>query len=116
MGVVQVVGFAACWVVVVALILWGVVTDRRRGRMGSELAEDAGLGGWFVVEVVEGAPAEVAEQAHFLATAWLATRGFDMATVPPGDIRTEVTTAGDGMSTTRVLVRPAAFHTSLHRH
>lgn len=127
MGVAEVVGFAACWVLVAALMLWGVLTEKRRGPMRFE--PPAGMAGvwqpgrpprtspadWIVVEVAEGATPQVAEQARFLAAAWLASRGIDMAAVPPSDIRTEVTTTGDGVSTTRVLVRSAALHTT-RRH
>ena len=65
--------------------------------------------------MAEGATPQVAEQARFLAAAWLASRGIDMAAVPPADVRTEVTTTGDGVSTTRVLVRSASLQTS-RRH
>ncbi len=127
MGVAEVVGFAACWLIVAGLMLWGVLTEKNRGPMRFE--PPAGMAGmwhpsraprtspadWVVVEVAEGASPEVAEQARFLAEAWLAARGIDLAAVPPSDIRTEVTTTGDGVSTTRVLVRPAALTTS-RRH
>jgi hypothetical protein len=128
MGVAEVVGFAVCWVLVAALMLWGVLTEKRRGPMRFE--PPAGMAGgwhpgraprtspadWIVVEVAEGASPEVAEQARFLAGAWLASRGIDLATVPPSDVRTEVTTTGDGVSTTRVLVKSAALHASRRHH
>jgi hypothetical protein len=127
MGVAEVVGFAACWLMVAALMLWGVFTEKKRGPMRVE--PPAGAAGpwhpsrnsrtlpadWVVVEAAVGAGPDVADQARFLATAWLASRGIDIATVPPADIRTEVTTDGDGASTTRVLVRTAALQTS-RRH
>jgi hypothetical protein len=127
MGVAEVVGFAACWLIVAGLMLWGVLTEKRRGPMRFE--PPAGMAGawhpsrpprtspadWVVVEVAEGASPEVAEEARFLAGAWLASRGIDMANVPPSDIRTEVTTTGDGVSTTRVLVKSAALHASRRR-
>jgi hypothetical protein len=128
MGVAEVVGFAVCWLVVAALMLWGVFTEKKRGPL--RLEPPAGAAGpwhpsrngraaptdWVVVEVAEGATPEVAAQARFLAAAWLASRGIDMSTVPPADIRTEVTTSGDGTSTTRVLIRGAALQTSRRHH
>src|ERR1700749_2553963 len=109
MGVAEVVGFAACWVLVAALMLWGVLTEKRRGPMRFEPPAGMAGGGWHpsrsprtapadwvVIEVAEGASPDVAEQARFLAGAWMASRGIDMATVAPSDIRTEVTTTGDG--------------------
>ena len=128
MGVAEVIGFAACWLLVAALMLWGVLTEKKRGPMRFE--PPAGMAGgwhpsraprpspaeWVVVEVAEGASTEVAEQARFLAAAWLASRGIEMAMVPPSDIRTEVITTGDGVSTTRVLIRSAALHTSRRYH
>jgi hypothetical protein len=122
MGVAEVVGFAVCWLVVAALMLWGVFTERKRGPMRME--PPAGQAGpwhpsrtarssasdWVVVETAEGATPEVAAEVRFLAAAWLASRGIDMATVPPADLRTEVTTADDGAATTRVLVRATALH------
>ncbi len=70
---------------------------------------------WLVVEEAEGASSEVAERARFLASAWMATRGLDLANVAPGDIRTEVITTGDGLSTTRVLLKSVALQGSLRR-
>jgi hypothetical protein len=124
MGVAEIVGFAVCWLVVAALMLWGVFTEKKRGPL--PLEPPAGAAGgwhpsratraspsdWVVVEVAEGASPEVAEQARFLAGAWLASRGIDMSAVPPADVRTDVTTSGDGVSTTRVLVRAACLQTS----
>jgi hypothetical protein len=128
MGVAEVVGFAACWLVVAALMLWGVFTEKKRGPLRFE-PPDGTAGAWHpsravrpspaewvVVEVAEGASPEVADQARFLAAAWLAARGIDMSTVPPTDVRTEVTTTGDGISTTRVLVRTTALQTSRRHH
>ncbi len=128
MGVAEVVGFAACWLVVAALMLWGVFTEKKRGPLRFE--PPAGAAGawhpsraarsspaeWVVVEVAEGASPEVADQARFLAAAWLASRGIDLSTVPPTDVRTEVTTTGDGVSTTRVLVRSTSLQTSRRHH
>ena len=50
-----------------------------------------------------------------IAAALLASRGIDIEALPPGDLRTEVTTASDGAGTTRVLVRAGAMHAS-RRH
>jgi hypothetical protein len=124
MGVAEVVGFAVCWLVVAGLMLWGVFTEKKRGP--SRFEPPAGAvapwhptravrtspADWVVVEVAEGCSPEVAEQARFLAAAWLASRGIDLSAVAPTDVRTEVTTTGDGTSTTRVLVRAAALQTS----
>lgn len=127
MGVAEVVGFAVCWVLVATLMLWGVFTEKNRGPLRFE--PPAGAAGtvvgaspgrpartsptdWVVVEVADGATPEVAEEARFLAAAWLASRGVDMSTLPPADVRTEVTTAGDGASTTRVLIRSASLQGS----
>ena len=129
MGVAEVVGFAVCWLVVATLMLWGVFTEKKRGPLRFE-PPDGAAGGprhpsrsartspadWVVVEVAEGATPEVANQARFLAAAWLASRGIDMSAVPPADIRTEVTTTGDGASTTRVLVRAASLQASRRPH
>ena len=128
MGVAEVVGFAVCWLVVAGLMLWGVFTEKKRGpsRFEPPAGPDAAWhptrpvrtspSDWVVVEVAEGARREVADQARFLAAAWLASRGIDMAAVPPADVRTEVTTTGDGTSTTRVLVRAAALQASRRHH
>jgi hypothetical protein len=113
MGVVQLVGFVGCWVLVVALVLWGFITERRRRPRPSATSSGLAAADWFVVEEAEGDSSQVADRAHFLAKAWLATRGLDLAHVPPGGIRTEVTTTGDGISTTRVLLRSVALQTSL---
>lgn len=128
MGVAEVVGFAACWLMVAALMLWGVFTEKRRGPMRGEPPAGAVApwhpsrnartipSEWVVIEAAEGAGAEIADQVRFLASAWLASRGIDIATVPPADLRTEVTTDGDGASTTRVLVRTTALQTSRRHH
>ena len=95
MGVAEVVGFAACWLVVAALMLWGVFTEKKRGPLRFE--PPAGSAGawhpsraartspaeWVVVEVAEGASPEVADQARFLAAAWLASRGIDLRQCRP---------------------------------
>lgn len=123
MGVAEIVGFAACWLVVATLMLWGVFTEKKRGALRFEPPAGAlhpsrsgrPTADWLVIETAEGATPEVANQARFLASAWLASRGIDMASVPPEDLRTEVSTTGDGASTTRVLVRATALHGS-RRH
>jgi len=120
MGVAEVVGFAACWLMVATLMLWGVFTEKRRGPMRIEppagatashpsRASRGSSTDWVVVEAAEGASSEVADEVMFLASAWLASRGIDLSVVPPADVRTEVTTDGDGASTTRVLVRAGAL-------
>lgn len=125
MGVAEIVGFAVCWLVVATLMLWGVFTEHKRG--GRPAPSDASNEwrptryartaptDWIVVETSPGGTPDVAEQARLIATALLASRGIDIESVPPGDIRTEVTSTGDGVSTTRVLVRAGAMHAS-RRH
>ena len=118
MGVAEIIGFAACWLVVASLMLWGVFTERRRGpsplldaaHMHPSRSQRPGPADWIVVETAEGGTSDVAEYARFLASAWLASRGVDIETLAPGDIRTEVTSAGDGFATTRILVRAGALH------
>lgn len=124
MGVAEIIGFAACWLVVATLMLWGVFTERKRGvpaglDSGSEWHparyNRSAPTDWIVVESTEGASPEVAARAHLIAAALLASRGIDIESLPPGDIRTEVTSTGDGLSTTRVLVRAGAMHASRRR-
>ena len=118
MGVAEIVGFAVCWLVVASLMLWGVFTERRRGAIplldGSEMHPSRmarpSASDWIVVETAEGGSQEVAAHARFLASAWLASRGVDIDAVPPADLRTEVTSTGDGVATTRILVRAGAVN------
>lgn len=131
MGVAEVVIFAVCWLVVASLMLWGVFTEsnrdswlprrlRRRAGAGSRSKEwvppRSAQTDWIVVESTAGSGPEVETQARMIAAALLASRGIDMETLPPGDLRTEVTTAGDGAGTTRVLVRAGAMHASRRHH
>jgi hypothetical protein len=117
MGVAEIVGFAVCWLVVASLMLWGVFTERHRGGLplldGTEMHPSRlgrpGPTDWIVVETAEGGSPEVAHHARFLASAWLASRGVDIDTLPPADLRTEVTSTGDGVATTRILVRAGAL-------
>jgi hypothetical protein len=125
MGVAEIIGFAICWLAVASLMLWGVFTEHKRGgppvpearaelhpsRYGRVAPTD-----WIVVETTEGGTPEVAAQARFLAAALLASRGIDLDSLPPADVRTEVTSSGDGVSTTRVLVRAGAMHASRRHH
>jgi hypothetical protein len=105
-------------------MLWGVFTEKKRGALRLEPPAGAlhpsragrATTDWLVIEAAEGATPEVADRARFLASAWLASRGIDMASVRPEDLRTEVTTSGDGASTTRVLVRATALHGSRRHH
>jgi hypothetical protein len=123
MGVAEIVGFAVCWLVVASLMLWGVFTEHKRG--GPPVPPNADLHpsrysrvaptDWIVVETTQGGTPDVAVQARFLAAALLASRGIDLDSLPPSDVRTEVTSSGDGTSTTRVLVRAGAMHAS-RRH
>jgi hypothetical protein len=117
MGVAEIVGFAVCWLVVASLMLWGVFAERHRGGLplldGTEMHPSRlgrpGPTDWIVVETAEGGSPEVAHHARFLASAWLASRGVDIDTLPPADLRTEVTSTGDGVATTRILVRAGAL-------
>lgn len=122
MGVAEIVIFALCWLVVASLMLWGVFTEHRRGpspnadrdwqpvRQNRVAQTD-----WIVLESSAGSSAEVEVQARMIAAALLASRGIDMESLPPGDVRTEVTSASDGAGTTRILVRAGAMHAS-RRH
>lgn len=122
MGIAEIVVFAACWIVVVTIMLWGVFTEGRRVRTRGA---NAGLHparynlvsqtDWIVVESMPGSTPEIGAKAHMIATALLASRGIDIESIPAGDIRTEVTTAGDGEGTTRILVRAGAMHASRRR-
>jgi len=125
MGVAEIVGFAVCWLVVSGLMLWGVFTEHKRGatamdhlaaqlhpsRMGRSFP-----GEWVLVDSCPGSSPEVAEQARLIAAALLASRGIDLDSLPPSDIRTEVTSDGEGNSTTRFLVRAGAMHASRRRN
>jgi hypothetical protein len=124
MGVAEIIGFAACWLVVATLMLWGVFTEHKRGAPpGPESGAEwhptrynrTAPTDWIVVESTQGGTPEVAHQAHLIAAALLASRGIDIESIPPSDIRTEVTSTGDGESTTRVLVRAGAMHASRRR-
>jgi hypothetical protein len=129
MGVAEIVIFAVSWLVVASLMLWGVFTERNRDgfglgrRAGRRRARDwtpsrhsrAAQTDWIVLESTAGNGPDVETQARLIASALLASRGVDMEQLPPGDLRTEVTTASDGASTTRVLVRAGAMHAS-RRH
>lgn len=126
MGVPEIVGFAICWVVVASLMLWGVFTEHKRGVTAAPAVDNRAMdwhpsrvrvspSDWVVIEAADGATAEVKEHALFLAAAWLAARGIEMGSLPPADLRTEVTIVGDGTSCTRVMVRAAALHGSRRR-
>jgi hypothetical protein len=70
---------------------------------------------WVVVESAPGSSPGVLAEAKLVAAALLASRGLDMTSMPPSDIRIEVTASGDGEGTTRVLVRAGAMHASRRR-
>lgn len=122
MGVAEIVIFALCWLFVASLMLWGVFTEHRRGnaprvdrdwqpvRQNRVAHTD-----WIVLESSAGSTPEVEAQTRLIATALLASRGIDIESLPPDDVRTEVTTASDGAGTTRILVRAGAMHAS-RRH
>jgi hypothetical protein len=123
MGVAEIVIFAVCWLVVASLMLWGVFTEHRRGPRTPRRGRDwqpvpsarTAQTDWIVLESAAGGTPEVEAQARMIAAALLASRGIDIEALPPGDLRTEVTTASDGAGTTRVLVRAGAMHAS-RRH
>ncbi|HUJ64711.1 MAG TPA: hypothetical protein VLX59_04170 [Acidimicrobiales bacterium] len=126
MGVAEIVGFAACWLVVASLMLWGVFTEHKRGGPAAPTARPLGEWhpsrsvrvspiDWIVVETNQGVTPEAAAQARMITAAWLASRGIDIDSLPPSDIRTEVTSTGDGTGTTRILVRAGALNAS-RRH
>jgi len=130
MGVAEIVGFAACWLIVASLMLWGVFTEHKRGgppvpssgppppaggewhpsRLGRVSPTD-----WIVVEANEGVTPDATVEARMIAAAWLASRAIDIDALPPSDLRTEVTSTGDGTGTTRILVRAGALNAS-RRH
>lgn len=123
MGIAEIIGFAVCWLAVATLMLWGVFTERKRGGPPPVSADwhparynRVAQTDWIVVESTEGCTPEVAEHARLIAAALLASRGIDLESLPPGDVRTEVTSTDDGASTTRVLVRAGAMHASRRRH
>ena len=135
MGVAEIVIFAVSWLVVASLMLWGVFTERNRDGLGlgrrSRRKEQAGATrfddpaasraqkvahtDWIVLESTVGSGPEVEVQARLIASALLASRGVDIDQLPPGDLRTEITTSSDGAGTTRVLVKAGAMHAS-RRH
>ena len=127
MGVAEIVGFAACWLVVASLMLWGVFTEHKRGGPAvpavgsaaewhpSRIARVSPID-WIVVETNQGITPEAADQARMITAAWLASRGIDIDSLPPSDIRTEVTSTGDGTGSTRILVRAGALNASRRHH
>jgi hypothetical protein len=133
MGVAEIVGFAACWLIVASLMLWGVFTEHKRGGPPSPIDVSSApptVGGewhpsrfgrgsgtdWIVVETNAGVTPDAADEARMLAAAWLASRGMEIDLLPPSDLRTEVTSTGDGTGTTRILVRAAALSGSRRHH
>lgn len=129
MGVAEIVIFAVCWLIVASLMLWGVFTEHTRGGIGTRRIQlrrrsralpparttRAAPTDWIVLESTAGSGPEVEVQARLIAAALLASRGIDIETLPPGDLRIEVTTSSDGAGTTRILVRAGAMHAS-RRH
>lgn len=121
MGIAEILIFAVCWMLVASLMLWGVFTERHRGPEPEPTAPALGQPAvadtdWVVVETTAGSGQEVQAQARMITAALLASRGIDIEALPPGDLRMEVMTTGDGASTTRVLVRAGAMHASRRRH
>ncbi|MDE3203425.1 MAG: hypothetical protein KGQ66_04285 [Acidobacteriota bacterium] len=121
MGVAEIVIFAACWLVVASLMLWGVFSEgdrgvrrlaRRRRTRDWEPVRTSAPTDWIVLESTAGTGPETEAQARMVASALLASRGIDMELLPAGDLKTEVTTASDGAGTTRILVRAGAVHAS----
>jgi hypothetical protein len=129
MGVAEIVIFAVCWLIVASLMLWGVFTEHKRGGIGTTRLQlrrrnrdlpssrpgRSAPTDWIVLESSAGSGPDVEVQARLIAAALLASRGVDIETLPPGDLRTEVTTSTDGAGTTRILVRAGAMHAS-RRH
>jgi hypothetical protein len=124
MGVAEIVIIAVCWVAVATLMLWGVFTERnregfrrRRGRDWQPVTPTPrnSASDWIVLESTAGTGPEVEVEARMVAAALLASRGIDLEALPPGELRTEVTTASDGAGTTRILVRAGAMHASRKR-
>lgn len=141
MSVAEIVVFAACWLVVATLLLWGVFSETTRSKSRRATGRPLRTGpvgwnrrsvrprtdwhpsgqgpvistDWVVVETATGSTPDVLAEARLVATALLASRGLDMGSMPPSDIRIEVTASGDGAGTTRVLVRAGAMHASRRR-
>lgn len=123
MGVAEIVTIAICWVAVAALMLWGVFTERNRDGLRRRRRDwqpvtatpRSTASDWIVLESSSGTGPAVEVQARLIAAALLASRGIDLEALPPGDLRTEVTTASDGAGTTRILVRAGAVHASRRR-
>lgn len=119
MAVAEIVVFAVSWLVVTSLMLWGVFTERRRGpAVPAEAPARHTLVAhtdWVVLETTPGSAPDDQARARLVAAALLASRGVDIDQLPAGDLRTEVTTDGDGASSTRILVRAGAMHASRRR-
>lgn len=121
MGVTEIVIIAVCWVAVAALMLWGVFSEHRRdgwrgrGRDWQPVPPRLGQSDWIVLESCPGTGPEVELEARLIAAALLASRGIELESLPPGELRTEVTTANDGVGATRILVRAGAMHASRRR-
>jgi hypothetical protein len=97
----------------------GLARRRRGARASTESAASrspkVAHTDWIVLESTLGSGPEVEAQAVLIASALLASRGVDIEQLPPGDLRTEITTSSDGAGTTRVLVKAGAMHAS-RRH
>ena len=107
MGVIAIVGFAACWLLVATLMLWGVFTEKKRGEMRGE--PPTGTARWHRGRNV-GAVADTGWAGAGAGGTWPGGR-TDLGPA------TEwvVVEAGDGVSTTRGLVRSAALQTTRRR-
>ena len=129
MGMAEVVGFAACWLVVAALMLWGVFTEKKRGPAAVRAADGAAGGlasqsvgpdrprptGWWSRSPRAPPRRWPTRPASWPRPGW-PRAASTCRRFRPADIRTEVTTTGDGVSTTRVLVRAASLQASRRHH
>jgi hypothetical protein len=65
MGVAEIVGFAACWLMVATLMLWGVFTEKKRGAMRVEPPAGAtGPAAWHPSRTGRGASAGDLTRGH----------------------------------------------------
>ncbi|MGH9122573.1 MAG: hypothetical protein ACRDYC_11645 [Acidimicrobiales bacterium] len=120
MGTGEIVGFGVSWLLLTSLLLWAVLTEKRRGD--ARVAHPAGRAGgipvargWTMVEVIPGAAPDDVRQGQYLFEASLAARGLDLLEISPKDFRAEVVPGPDGRPVTRFLLRSRVLHTAARR-
>lgn len=112
MGVGEIVGLIACWLLVAALLVWGVLTEgRRRGpggpppvalRLRGPAEPARGHDEWVVVERLAGFGPEVRREGELLVAAALAARARELH---PDHLRVEIATRPGGAETWFLLRR-----------